>query len=179
MTLNQKGLIFDSEYGSCEFSMGGQFSQIWTNLPDDDYYLTIWTNNTNPNCCLRGDIVVSQEAGLSGESCTRLPPGPLEILHDGLAIAGLFPVLGAVPDAIDTSIYAIEGDWVNAGLSTAAMIPIFGDAASVVRIGERTVVRVTGRGVKGLGAKRIASELRRAKSASSGGAKINKLVGQS
>lgn len=69
MTLNQEGLIFDSEYGSCEFEMGSPFSRTWTKLPEGDYYLTTWTNNTNPNCCLRGDIEVSQQSGLKGESC--------------------------------------------------------------------------------------------------------------
>jgi len=151
MTLNQKGLIFDSEYGSCGFEMGRPFSRTWTNIPEGDYYLTIWTNNTNPNCCLRGDIIVSQEPGLSGETCTQPPPGPLEILHDALTLAGLIPVLGAIPDAIDAGLYVIEGNWVNAGISSAAMIPIFGEGATLTRLG----VRVTGRSVERLGVEGI------------------------
>lgn len=163
MTLNKKGILLDSEYGSCAFEMGRPFSRTWANLPDGDYYLDIWTNNTNPNCCLRGDIVVSQQSGITGETCTRPPPGPLEVLHDALAIAGLIPALGAVPDAVDATIYLIQGEWVQAGLSAVAIVPIFGDAASVARIGRRTVVRITGRGIERVGRDGIATGLREAR----------------
>ena len=138
-------------------------SRTWTNLPEGDYYLTISTGNTNPNCCLVGDIEVSQESGLSGESCTRPPPGPLEILHGALAVAGLIPFLGVVPDAIDTGIYLIEGEWVDAGLSAVAIIPIFGDAATVVRRGGQVVVSVSGEAVERIGRDRIATALREAR----------------
>ena len=95
MTLTQVGYISDSEYGSCEFDVGRPSSRVWTKIPDGQYYLTIWTGNTNPNCCLIGDISVSQSAVSTGESCTKPPPGPLEILHDALNIAGLIPALGS------------------------------------------------------------------------------------
>jgi hypothetical protein len=160
MTLNQKGLIFGSEYGTCEFPQGQPFSRQWTNLPDGDYYLTIWTNNTNPYCCLVGNIVVEQQSGLSGDSCTQPPPGPLETLHTALDLAGLIPALGAVPDAINVGIYLIEGNWTNAGLSAVAIIPIFGEAATVGKIGTRTVVRVTGEDIERVGRNRIAAGLR-------------------
>jgi len=165
MSLNREGLIFDSEYGSCQFAMGSPFSRIWTNLPNDDYYITIWTNNTNPTCCLSGDIIVSQESGLTGDTCTKSPPGPLEMLHDALTIAGFIPALGAVPDAINSGIYLIQGDWINAGISAVAIIPVFGDAASAVRVGERTVIRVTGESVERLGTKRIATGLQESRKA--------------
>src|SRR5262249_20647283 len=113
----------------------------------------------------RGDIEISQQSGLTGETCTQPPPGPLEILHDALAIAGLIPALGAVPDAIDAGIYLIQGDWSNAGLSAAAIIPIFGDAASLGRIGARTVVRAEGRAVVRVGRGGIASGLKEARAA--------------
>jgi hypothetical protein len=138
-------------------------SRTWTNLPEGDYYLTISTGNTNPNCCLVGEIEVSEKSGLSGESCTQLPPGPWEIVHGALAIAGLIPFLGVVPDAIDAGIYVIEGDWVSAGLSAVAIIPILGDAASVVRSGGRMVVRVEGEAVERIGRDRIATALREAR----------------
>jgi len=165
MTLSQKGLIFDSEYGTCEFPQGQPFSRQWTNLPNGDYYLTIWTNNTNPTCCLVGNILVEQQSGLQGDSCTQPPPGPLDILHTALDLAGLIPALGAVPDAINAGIYVIEGDWMNAGLSAVAIIPIFGEAATVGKIGTRTVVRVTGEGIERVGSSRIASGLRAARTA--------------
>ena len=138
-------------------------SRTWTNLPEGDYYLTISTGNTNPNCCLVGKIEVSQESGLSGESCTRPPPGPFEILHGALAVAGLFPVLGAVADLADTGLYLIEGNWVEAGLSAVAIIPIFGDAATVVRRGGQVVVSVTGEAVERAGRDRIATGFQKAR----------------
>jgi Domain of unknown function (DUF4157) len=163
MTLNKKGWLFDSEYGSCEFAMGRSFLRTWGNLPEGDYYLTIWTNNTNPNCCLRGDITVSEERGIGGQTCTELPPGPLEILHTALDLAGLIPALGVVPDAINAGIYLIEGDWVNAGISAVSIIPIFGDAATVVRVGRRTIVKVEGEAVERIGREGIARGVKEAR----------------
>ena len=91
VTLTEKGWLFDDDYGSCEFDPEGPSSRAWLGVPPDDYYLTIWTNNTNPNCCLTGDIEVSEDAGPQGESCTKLPDSALTILHGALDIAGLVP----------------------------------------------------------------------------------------
>jgi hypothetical protein len=164
MTLEEVGWLWNSGYGTCEFQMGETMTRIWNDLPSDTYRLTIWTNNTNPNCCLRGNIEVSQGSGFSGSSCTQPPPGPLEMLHGALDVAGLIPVLGAVPDAINAGIYLIEGDWTNAGLSAVAIIPIFGDAATVAKVGTRTVVRVTGEGIQRVGREGIEAGLREARS---------------
>jgi hypothetical protein len=153
----------DAEYGDCVFRQGRPVTKIWNQLPEGEYYLTIWTNNTNPNCCLEGDIVVEATSNAQGETCTQLPPGPLEMLHDALSIAGLIPVLGAVPDTIDAGIYAIEGDWVNAGFSALAAAPIFGDAAAVTRKGGKFILKVAGKDVERLGPKAIGNALAEAK----------------
>ncbi|NDV73507.1 hypothetical protein [Burkholderia cenocepacia] len=50
-------------------------------------------------------------------------------VHGGLDAAGLIPGLGAVPDLLNAGIYAVEGDYVNAGISAVAAIPVVGDAA--------------------------------------------------
>jgi Domain of unknown function (DUF4157) len=163
ITLTQEGTFIDSEYGTCQFGHGTAFSREWGNIPKDDYHLTIWTNNTNPNCCLRGDIEVAQQSGLGAETCTQPPPGPLEMLHTALDIAGLIPALGAFPDAINAGIYLVEGDWVNAGLSAVSIVPIFGDAASVGRVGSKTFLRVSGEGVERVGRDGIAKGLREAR----------------
>jgi len=165
ISLSDEGVLYDSEYGTCSFAMGGPMSRQWTNLPEGDYHLVISTNNTNPNCCLEGEVEVAEHANLTGDSCTRPPPGPLEILHLALNIAGLIPALGAVPDAINTGIYLIEGDWTNAGISAIAIIPVFGDAASVVNIGRKTVVRVGGEAVEKIGKEEIAIGLKEARAA--------------
>ena len=45
--------ILGSEYGTCEFETGPPFSRQWKDLPEDDYYLVIWTNNLIPIAALR------------------------------------------------------------------------------------------------------------------------------
>jgi len=69
ITLSRVGRFWDSDEESCEFQHGAPITRNWTNLPEGDYYLTIWTNNTNPNCCLQGTIQVSQQHGLGGPAC--------------------------------------------------------------------------------------------------------------
>ncbi len=49
-----------------------------------------------------------------------------EMLHLGLDLGGLIPAAGIVCDLTNATIYAIEGDGVNATLSTIGAIPILG-----------------------------------------------------
>jgi len=163
--LRKVGMILDSPWGVCEFAAGAPSSRQWTNLPTGDYYLGINTPDTGPYCCLNGSIEVFQERNLSGDTCTQPPPGPLETLHDALAVAGMIPALGVIPDAIDAGIYVIQGQWSNAGISAAAMIPIFGQAATIGRIGSRTVIRVQGAAVRRIGRGRIVQGLQDARTA--------------
>jgi hypothetical protein len=160
ITLNKQNRFIDDEYGTCEFQMGTDVSRQWTNLPDGDYYLTIWLGASNPNCVFRATVRGSQEKGLSGETCTKPPPGPMEMLHDALAAAGLFPVLGVIPDAIDAGIYVVQGDWGSAGISAAAMIPIFGDAATIGRTGAKMFARIEGKAVLKIGTSEITRRLK-------------------
>ncbi len=44
-----------------------------------------------------------------------------------LLIAGMVPVIGEAADLANAGIYALEGDYVNAGVSSAAMIPVAGN----------------------------------------------------
>jgi hypothetical protein len=66
--LSKEGTFFDTHYASREFTCGTPFTRTWGNLPDGNYYLTISTGNTNPTCCLRGAITVSQQSGRAGGS---------------------------------------------------------------------------------------------------------------
>jgi hypothetical protein len=162
MTL-MKAEWFDDSYGTCVFPQGRPVRHEWAGLPDGDYYLDIWTNNTNPYCDLVGDIVVEEQAGLREPSCTVQPPGPLDTLQSALEIAGFVPVLGPFADAVNAGIYGIRGDWVNAGISAVSIIPVFGDAASVARIGARTAVKIEGSAISLLGKDAIAAGLKDAK----------------
>lgn len=58
-------------------------------------------------------------------------------LHEGLDVLGFVPGYGAVADGVNAGIYAAEGDWVNAGLSTAAAIPGIGDAGAAINKGRK------------------------------------------
>jgi hypothetical protein len=157
--LTQKDYVFDNNYGSCPFYANRVTSRAWTGLPPDEYYLTLGTGNTNPNCCLTGTIDVYEDKGLKGPSCAQpssVADDVLELLHDVLDAAGLVPVLGAVPDGVNAGIYAIEGDWVNAGISVAAMIPIFGEGVTITKAG----LKVTDKAVKKLGKEALEAELK-------------------
>lgn len=155
--LRKKGTILDDPYGTCNFSTSKQpVSKDWGGLPKGDYFLDINRLYDNPYCCLNGKIEVSDESGLTKGSCTKLPSGPLEILHSALQVAGLIPALGVIPDALDTGIFVIEGDWVNAGVSAAAMVPVFGQGAAVTRLG----VKVSKESIERLGREGVEKALR-------------------
>ena len=65
-----------------------------------------------------------------------------EVLDDiqlGLDIIGLVPVVGEIADGANALIYAGRGDYVNASLSTAAMVPLFGIAATAGKLGNKAI----------------------------------------
>lgn len=51
----------------------------------------------------------------------------LDGIQLALDAAGMFPGLGAIPDLLNASIYALRGDWVSAGMSMVAAVPGIGD----------------------------------------------------
>lgn len=163
--LRKKGWVLHDPYGTCAVPAGVPTSRQWTNLPRGEYFLEFNTPDTGPYCCLRGPVEVSEESGPTGGSCTVPPAGPLELLHSALDIAGLVPVLGAIPDAINAGIYAVEGDWVNAGLSAVAMAPVLGEGATIAKIGGRTVVKANGTAIKATGKQKLAQGFKDAKAA--------------
>ena len=162
MTLTEEGLIFDSERESCEFRVDRSDIRTWTGVPSGDYYLTIWPNNTNPHCCLIGTIQVLEQSGVTGPSCggrTRQEISALDVLHTALDAAGLIPALGVIPDAVNAGIYTIQGDWTNAGISAAAMVPFLGQGATLTRYG----LKVSERGVLAVGRESIEAGIRAAR----------------
>ncbi|NOQ26942.1 MAG: PKD domain-containing protein [Bacteroidales bacterium] len=62
----------------------------------------------------------------------------LNTLQVGLDGAGLIPGLGEAADGANALIYLARGDKINAGLSTAAMIPLAGMSATVLKYGNKT-----------------------------------------
>jgi hypothetical protein len=52
-------------------------------------------------------------------------------------LAGWIPGIGEAADLINAGLYALEGDWGNAGISALGIIPGLGDAAKAGRMGKR------------------------------------------
>lgn len=57
-----------------------------------------------------------------------------EQIHNALMVAGFVPGLGNIADAADALLYAFEGEFGDAAISAAAMIPFVGQAVSTKKI---------------------------------------------
>ena len=62
-------------------------------------------------------------------------------LHTFLDVAGMVPVIGEFADGANALIYLAEGDYVNAGISAAALIPVGGQAFTGTRLGAKVLDR--------------------------------------
>jgi hypothetical protein len=60
--------------------------------------------------------------------------GVLDGVQTGLDFVGLIPGVGEIADGANALIYTARGDYVNAGLSAAAMVPIGGWAATGTKL---------------------------------------------
>jgi hypothetical protein len=158
----------DDDIGTCEASTGGTRSVSFANLPSGTYYLTFARAFDHPYCCLTGDLLVFDEPiANDSEGCTRdTDPSALDIVHGALDLAGFIPVLGAIPDGINAGIYALEGDWVNAGLSAVAMVPAWGDGVKLGAIGAKSAIKISEKAAIRLGEEGIAVGLKEVKAAS-------------
>ena len=159
---------FDDEIGTCEAPTGGTRSFSFANLTSGTYYLTIWRNFDHPYCCLSGDLLVFDEpVANDSNGCSRHKDlSVMEIVHGALDIAGFIPVLGAIPDGINAGIYALEGNWANAGLSAVAMIPLWGDGVKLGTIAEKSAIKISEKAAIRLGEEGIAKGLKEVKAAS-------------
>ena len=61
-----------------------------------------------------------------------------DIGHGALDVIDLVPVVGEAADLVNAGWYALEGDYLNAGLAAAAAIPGLGAAATVAKYGNRS-----------------------------------------
>lgn len=158
----------DHEVGTCEASTGGTRSVSFANLAAGTYYLTFWRMFDHPYCCLTGDLLVFDEPVLNdSKGCRRdKDPSAMDIVHGALDIAGFIPVLGAIPDGINAGIYALEGDWANAGLSAVAMVPAWGDGVKLGAIGAKSAIKISEKAAVRLGEKGIAAGLKDVRAAS-------------
>jgi A nuclease family of the HNH/ENDO VII superfamily with conserved AHH len=67
-----------------------------------------------------------------------------ELMHTGLDVIGLVPVIGEVADLANGIIYTLEGDGVNATLSFAATIPIAGWVATGTKYAKKAITALDG-----------------------------------
>ncbi|MEP0916980.1 DUF4157 domain-containing protein [Leptolyngbya sp. DQ-M1] len=159
---------FDDEIATCQGETGGTKSFSFGNLSSGTYYLTIHRVFDHPHCCLEGDILVFDEP-IRGDSsgCVRdNDPSVMDVVHGALDIAGFIPVLGAIPDGINAGIYALEGDWANAGLSAVAMVPAWGDGVKLGAIAGKSAIKISEKAAIKLGEEGIAKGLKEVKAAS-------------
>ena len=83
------------------------------------------------------------------------------LTHNVLDVVGLIPVVGEVCDGANALVYAAEGDMVNAALSTAAMLPVGGQAATAGKWAVKGIKKIEKEVVKEVeeaAAKKLAKE---------------------
>jgi hypothetical protein len=164
ISVTQERSLRDQDYGTCSFSATGPTRRVWNALPGDTYYLTIFLpDSNNPYCSLEGAVTVEELANFTGKTCTEQPATLLELLHEGLNLAGLLPALGAGPDLINAGIYLIEGNWKDAGFSAAMALPFLGDGFYAAKVGDKLVIKADEAAVKRLGSEGIAKAMKEAK----------------
>jgi uncharacterized protein RhaS with RHS repeats len=74
------------------------------------------------------------------------PDGSDWTYHDLLDAAGFIPVIGDLADAANAIGYALEGDWVNAGISAASALG--GDVLKAGRLGKKVVQELVEEGAE-------------------------------
>jgi hypothetical protein len=160
-------LLPDKELASCDGRTGGTRIFAFSNVPSDTYYLTIAREFDNPDCCMDGDILAFDEPiSEASPSCRQHQSlSTMDIVHGALDIAGFIPVLGAIPDGLNAGIYAVEGDWVNAGFSLVAMVPLWGDGVKLAQIGGKASIRISEKAGLRLGEEGIAKVLKEGRAA--------------
>jgi hypothetical protein len=161
-------LWIDDDISTCESETGGARSFSIGGLSKGTHYLTISRAFDNPYCCLSGDILVFDEpVSNDSTSCERdKDPSALDIVHGALDLAGFIPVLGAIPDGINAGIYALEGDWANAGLSAVAMVPAWGDGVKLGAIAGKNAIKISEKAALRLGEEGIAKGIKEVRAAS-------------
>lgn len=67
-----------------------------------------------------------------------------EIIHTGLDVIGMIPVVGEIADLTNGILYTIQGDGLNASLSFAATLPVVGWFATTAKYAKKTIYALDG-----------------------------------
>ncbi len=100
-----------------------------------------WTVNT---FSVEGEVVSSWRSD-PVVTFTPTTRGVSDVVHTVLDAAGLIPGVGEIADLANAALYGAEGDWGNAAISGAAMLPVVGQAAGLSRIGRRVTTHTARR----------------------------------
>lgn len=80
----------------------------------------------------------NQKSGKSGRyRDSSKTSSTMSAIHTTLDAVGLIPGFDAA-DLINAGIYLLEGDYINAGISAAAMIPVVGGVATAAKVANKT-----------------------------------------
>jgi hypothetical protein len=80
----------------------------------------------------------------AGDAWDFVSSNPMETLHTTLDVVGFIPVVGEVADGLNALIYLGEGNYANAALSAAALVPVVGSAATGARLTSKGLKVVKG-----------------------------------
>jgi uncharacterized protein RhaS with RHS repeats len=75
------------------------------------------------------------------------PDGTEVEWRDLLDVAGFIPGIGEVADLVNAGLYALEGDWGNAAISLAGVLP-GGDALKAGRLAKKVIQEAAGEGAE-------------------------------
>ncbi len=87
----------------------------------------------HPERVVKPEVVAPKEA----KKAEKEPSAFSEGLHTLLDVVGMIPVVGEIADGANALIYAAEGDYANAAMSAASMIPLAGNVVGAAKLAKR------------------------------------------
>lgn len=91
--------------------------------------------NTGPADLSKESLVKAEEMQAETQEKNKLDPDSvLDGIQFALDAAGMIPVAGAIPDLMNAAISAARGNWLEAGMSLLAAVPVIGDASGAAKI---------------------------------------------
>jgi hypothetical protein len=127
---------FENPYDSNYYNLINPYTEV-----DTQIHFPLWYVYFRTECAIARHKL-SQEPGWSDlypwqQNALVYWEASKEMLHLGLDLIGLAPVVGEIADLANGIIYTIEGDGVNASLSYASAIPIAGWFSAGVKFAKR------------------------------------------
>lgn len=127
---------FENSFDSNYYNLINPYTEV-----DTQMYHPLWGVYFTVECA-RARYKLSQEPGWNDlhplvQDARVFWAASSEMIHLGLELIGLVPVVGEVADLTNGVIYAIEGEGLNATLSIASAIPFVGWYAAGIKMAKR------------------------------------------